>query len=113
MFGGAITYIRGMETQTMETQTWSIDDQLDTPERIALYLEAAFEDGDPALIAAAIGDAARAHGMTRMAQETGLAREALYLALSESGNPEFATVLKVLKALGLRLAAVEEEAETA
>jgi len=60
---------------------------------------AAFEDGDPALIAAAIGDAARAHGMTRMAQETGLAREALYRALSESGNPEFTTVLKVLRAL--------------
>ena len=96
----------------MEMQTWSVDDQLDTPERIARYLEAAFEDGDPALIAAAIGDAARAHGMTRIAQETGLAREALYRALSESGNPEFTTVLKVLKALGLRLAAVEQEAET-
>ena len=74
-----------------------------TKEDIALYLEAAFEDGDPALIAAALGDAARAKGMTKVADEAGLGRESLYKALSPEGNPEFATVLKVMRALGLRL----------
>lgn len=94
----------------VKTRKWNVDDALDTPERIALYLEAAFEDGDPALISAAIGDAARAYGMTKLARETGLAREALYRALSEDGNPEFATVLRVLGALGLRLSAVADDA---
>lgn len=91
----------------VKTTPWDAAESLDTPERIAHYLEAAFEDGDPALIAAAIGDAARARGMSQIASETGLAREALYRALSESGNPEFATILKVLAALGLRLTPVE------
>jgi len=90
----------------VKTTKWDAADALDTPEQIAYYLEAAFEDGDPALIAAAIGDAARARGMTQIASETGLAREALYRALSEEGNPEFGTILKVLGALGLRLAPV-------
>lgn len=66
------------------------------------YLDAALEDGDPALIVAALGDIARAKGMTQVAREAGLGRESLYKALSLSGNPEFASVLKVLKALGLR-----------
>lgn len=94
---------------SVRTKVWDAADALDTPERIAHYLEAAFEDGDPALIAAAIGDAARARGMTHVAAETGLAREALYRALSENGNPEFATILKVLGVLGLRLTTVETE----
>jgi probable addiction module antidote protein len=94
----------------LKTKPWDAASQMDTPERIALYLEAAFEDGDPALIAAAIGDAARAYGMTRLAKKSGLAREALYRALSTNGNPEIATVLKVLKVLGLRLSPVEVEA---
>ncbi len=94
----------------IRTRRWDAADHLDTPEMIVLYLEAAFEDGDPQLIASAIGDAARAHGMTRMAAETGLTREALYRALSEQGNPEFSTVLKVLGALGLRLAPVAGKA---
>lgn len=94
----------------LKTKRWDITAQLDTPERIALYLEAAFEDGDPTLIAAAIGDAAKAYGMTRLAKKTGLAREALYRALSDNGNPELTTVLKVLRALGLRLSPVEDEA---
>ena len=97
----------------VKTKRWDIAEELDTPERIALYLEAAFEDGDPAVIGAAIGDAARAYGMTRLAKDTGLAREALYRALSVDGNPEFATVLKVLKALGLKLAALEDDDKAA
>jgi probable addiction module antidote protein len=72
---------------------------------MAAYLEAALEDGDPALVAAALGDIARAKGMADIARETGLGRESLYKALSPEGNPEFATVLKVVKALGLRLRA--------
>ena len=88
---------------TVKTTKWDPVAGLDTPERIALYLEAAFEDGDPQLIAAAIGDAARAHGMSQLARDTGVTREALYRALSDQGNPEFATVLKVLAALGLKL----------
>ena len=70
---------------------------------MAAYLEAALEEGDPALITAAMGDVARAKGITQIARETGLGRESLYKALSSEGNPEFATVLKVLRALGLKL----------
>jgi probable addiction module antidote protein len=68
------------------------------------------EDGDPALISAVLGDIARALGMTQIARETGLARESLYRALSAEGKPEFNTVLKVLKAFGLRLSAVPDRA---
>ena len=88
-----------------KTKPWDAADYLNTKEDIALYIEAAFEDGDPALIAAALGDAARAEGMAKVAAEAGLGRESLYKALSPKGNPEFATVLKVIRALGLRLRA--------
>ena len=87
----------------IQTKPWDAADYLETQEDIALYLEAAFEDGDPRLIAAALGDIARAKGMTKVATDAGLGRESLYKALSPDGNPEFATVLKVLQALGLRL----------
>jgi len=70
---------------------------------MAAYLEAALEDGDPAVVAAALGDIARASGMSAVARESGLGRESLYKALSPGGNPELATVLKVVRALGLRL----------
>ncbi len=62
-----------------------------------------FEDGDPALVAAALGDVARAKGMSQVAHAAGLGRESLYKALSPEGNPQFATVLKVMRALGLKL----------
>ena len=90
----------------IKTTKWDVADHLDSEESIAYYLEAAFEDGDPALITIALGDVARAKGMTQMAHDTGLAREALYRALSAEGKPEFTTILKVLKALGLRLTPV-------
>ena len=61
------------------------------------------EDGDPQLIAVVLGDIARAKGMTAVAREAGLGRESLYKALSSGGNPEFATILKVMRALGLQL----------
>ncbi len=63
----------------------------------------ALEDGDPAVVAAALGDIARAKGMTQVARDAGLGRESLYKALSPAGNPEFATILKVVAALGLQL----------
>ena len=85
------------------THPWDPADHLESDEDIVAYLEAAFEDGDPALIAAALGDIAKARGMTKIAAKAGLGRESLYKALSPSGNPELATVLKVMRALGLRL----------
>lgn len=76
---------------------------LETPRDIAAYLEAAMEDGDPRVIAAALGNIARAKGMSELAREAGPGRESLYKTLSPDGNPEFATILKVVRALGLRL----------
>ena len=89
----------------LETTPWNVQDHLQTPEECALYLEAVFEEArdDPAFIAKAIGDVARARGMTQTARTAGISREGLYKALSEEGNPSFGTVLKVLTALGLRL----------
>jgi probable addiction module antidote protein len=86
-----------------KTQLWDAANHLETKEDIAAYLEAALEDGDPALIAAALGDVARSKGMTQISRDTGLGRESLYKALSVEGNPEFSTILKVFQALGLRL----------
>lgn len=86
-----------------ETRSWDITEHLETEDDMAAYLEAVLEDGDPALVAAALADIARAKGMSQIAREAGLGRESLYKALSPGGNPEFATVLKVVKALGLRL----------
>lgn len=82
---------------------WDAAEHLETQEDIVAYLEAAFEDGDPALIAAALGDIARAKGMTEVAKKAGLGRESLYKALSPNGNPELGTVIKVMEALGLKL----------
>ena len=90
------------------TKSWDAVEHLKSDEEIAAYLEAALEDGDPALVAAALGDIARAKGMTEIAREAGLGRESLYKALSPGGNPEFATILKVVRALGLRLHATAE-----
>lgn len=86
-----------------KTFPWDAAEHLKTEEDMAAYLEAALEDGDPALVTAALGDIARAKGMTQVAREAGLGRESLYKALSSEGNPELATVLKVVRALGLRL----------
>ena len=79
-------------------------DYLRSEQDILAYLEAAMEDGDAAVIAAAIGDVARARGMMQIARETGITREGLYKALSSDGNPSLGTVLKVMKALGVKLA---------
>lgn len=80
---------------------------LDTPEAIGEYLTAAFETSDPALIAHALGVVAKARGMSELARETGLSRQSLYRALSAEGRPELPTLVKVMKAFGVRLAAVD------
>ena len=86
-----------------ETRPWDAAEYLESEQDMLAYLEAALEENDAALFAAALGDIARAKGMTVVARETGLGRESLYKALSQEGNPEFATVLKVMKSLGFRL----------
>ena len=85
------------------TTLWDPAEHLESEEDMAAYLEAALEEGDPNLIAAALGDIARAKGMTQVAREAGLGRESLYKALSPAGNPAFGTILKVVAALGLQL----------
>lgn len=78
-------------------------DYLKTEQACAEYLSVVLEDGDPALLAAALGDVAKARGMSQVARDSGLTREGLYKALSSQGNPSFATVMKVLHALGLQV----------
>ena len=88
---------------TVPTKRFDSAEHLDTREEIAAYLEAVFEENDPALIARALGVVARAKGMTEVAREAGLTRASLYKALSDDGNPAFSTVLSVISALGLSL----------
>ena len=92
-------------TKAVRTITTPYDaaDYLKTEEDMVGLLEAALEDGHPQVIAAALGAIARAHGMTKLAKETGLNREGLYKTLSGDGNPELETFIKVIKALGLQL----------
>ena len=89
--------------KNLETRPWDPAEHLETEEDMAAYLEAALEDGDPALVVAALGDIERAKGMTQIARDAGLGRESLYKAFSAEGIPSLSTVLKVLRALGLRL----------
>ena len=95
------------------TIPWDPANHLKTEDDMAAYLEAALEEGDPVLIAAALGDIARAKGMSQVAREAGLGRESLYKALSPTGNPELGTILKVIAALGLQLHAAPATAKSA
>lgn len=88
---------------TLKTRPYDVVNYLRNEAEMAAYIEAALEDGHPAIVAGAIGDVARALGMTDVARRAGLGRESLYKALSPNGNPEFATILKVIEALGFRL----------
>jgi probable addiction module antidote protein len=87
------------------TKRYDVAEHLRTPEEMAVYLEACFEeaDGDATLIAKALGDIARAKGMTQVARDAGVSRESLYKALSGDRSPDFNTILKVVGALGLKL----------
>jgi probable addiction module antidote protein len=88
----------------LKTTIWDSAELLDSPEAVAAYLEAAFEENDPALIAHVLGVVARAQGVAQVARDAGMTRDALYKALSSEGNPTLATLTKVMRALGLRLA---------
>jgi probable addiction module antidote protein len=84
---------------------WDAADTLKTDGDAVLYFEACLEEdpGDGSLVRAALGDIARARGMSQLARDTGLSREGLYQALSPKGNPEFGTIMKVIRALGMKL----------
>ncbi len=91
--------------EKIKTTCYDVAEHLQTPEDMAAYLEACFEesDGDASFIAKALGDIARARGMSKVAQDAGLSRESLYKALSGERSPTFDTILKVIGALGLKL----------
>ena len=88
----------------IETKPWDAADVLKTPADIAAYLDAYLEDGTPEELLRALSTIARSHGMSDLARQTGISREALYRAFSESGNPTLDSLLRVMKALGVRLA---------
>lgn len=92
-----------MPKSKLKTTRWDSSEYLKTGKDIAEYLDAVLDDGDPALVAHALGVVSRAKGMSAVAAKSGLGRESLYKALSSEGNPELATFLKVIKALGLKL----------
>ena len=96
------------KTSKPKTSSYDVAEHLRTPEEMAAYLDAWLEGApdDVAGIARALGDVARAKGMSQVAKEAGLSRESLYRALSEDRNPSFATVLRVARALGVRLHAL-------
>ena len=89
---------------TLKTSPYNPFDYLETQEEINEYLNDAFQDEDPRLFIIALGYLARKKGMTKIARKAGLNRENLYKALSENGRPQFATISKVTKALGCKLA---------
>jgi len=93
------------KTPKTKTTPYDVAEHLRTPEEMAAYLDAWFEEApdDAAGIARALGDIARAKGMTQVAKDAGLSRESLYRALSADGNLSFATILKVARALGVKL----------
>ncbi|MGE0283202.1 MAG: addiction module antidote protein [Rhizobiaceae bacterium] len=86
---------------------------LDTDEGIDAFVQAAFETEDPAFIAKSLGVVARARNMTQLAKDVGMSRPALYKALSGRSSPEFATIMKVVKALGLRITALSADGRAA
>lgn len=102
-----MTAAKKVATAQFRTSRYDVAEHLRTPEEMAAYLDAWLEDAadDLSGITRALGDIARAKGMTQVARDAGLSRESLYRALSEDGNPSFTTVLKVARALGVRLRA--------
>lgn len=87
----------------VKISTWDASEYLETKEDIAAYLNAALEEGDPALLQVALGDVVKARGVSAIAREAGVGRESLYKSLSENGNPSWQTITKVLTALGLKI----------
>ncbi len=89
----------------VKTTVWDASEYLTNQEAIAEYMNAVLEDGDPDLLLAALGDIAKAKGMTELARKTGLGRESLYKALSAGAKPRYDTVLKVMRGLDIHLTA--------
>ncbi|MEM9275545.1 MAG: addiction module antidote protein [Cyanobacteria bacterium P01_F01_bin.143] len=96
----------------IKTRIWDAAEHLETKEDMAAYLEAALEDGDPALITAALEDIARSKGIKQLSHETGLDQDNLYKALSTVDNPALVTVFKIFQSLGLKLQAIRTKDET-
>ena len=92
---------------TIKTKAFDAADYLDSAQAVTVFMAEALETNDPAFITHCLGVVARSEGMSEIAARTGLSRESLYRALSKEGNPEFATILKVLSALGLKLSVSE------
>jgi len=91
----------------IKTKRWNILDHLKSEKDIKRYLDAAFEEGDPVLIAAALGDVAKARKvMSRAAKRAGIARESIYQSLSKKGKPQFSTILSVINSLGYQLTVI-------
>jgi len=87
----------------IELKAYDVAEHLDNEDEICLYLEAAFEDGDPAVITHALGNVARARGMTKIAADVGISRAGLYKALGEKGNPSLDTLTAIVRAFGMKL----------
>jgi probable addiction module antidote protein len=94
---------------SLKTTLYDSADYLNSEEAVLAYLEEALDTDDPAFIAQALGTVARARGMSQVAKDAGLSRESLYKALSADGNPEFSTVIRVMKALGLKFSVAHAE----
>jgi len=90
---------------TLKTTIWDASEHLTSPDAIAEYMTAVLEDGDPDLLLAALGDIAKAKGMTELSRKTGLGRESLYKALSAGAKPRYDTILKVMRGLDIHLTA--------
>lgn len=102
-----------MRKDRIETAAWDSAEVLDTPEAVEEYLAAAFETEDPVFIAKALGVVAKARNMSQLARDVGMTRAALYRAFSGETSPEFATVMKIMAALGVSIAPVVKRADEA
>ncbi len=98
-----------MKKEKITTSLWDPVEHFESEEDMVNYLDAAFETEDPELVSAVLGDIARAKGMAQIAEQAGLGRTSLYKALSPDGHPEFATIMKVIRALGLKLQATVDK----
>jgi len=90
----------------LKLKKWDVTEHMNNEEYISEYLKAAFESGDISEITRALGDVARARNMTELAEKMGISRQGLYKTLSENGNPEFATIQKLITALGLQMSII-------
>jgi probable addiction module antidote protein len=98
-------------TKAIATRPYDSAEYLDSDEAVSAYIEDALESDDPTFIAHALGTVARARGMAKVAKKAGLSRESLYKALGPDGNPEFGTVIRVLRALGLKFSVTAAAAQ--